>query len=68
MVKINRQLSRNFIFVSMLSIAFITIVANISITFLFSTQVIKNISTVYSAIFYPMHINIPLRMERSVLY
>ena len=39
MVKINRQLSRNFIFVSMLSIAFITIVANISITFLFSSYI-----------------------------
>lgn len=39
MIKINQQLSRNFIFVTMLSIAFITIIANFSITFLFSNYI-----------------------------
>lgn len=39
MTKINQQLSRNFIFVTMLSIAFITIIANFSITFLFSNYI-----------------------------
>lgn len=39
MMRINKQLSKNFIFVSMLSIAFITIIANISITIFFSNYV-----------------------------
>ena len=39
MIKINQQLGRNFIFISMLSVAFITIIANISITFLFSNYI-----------------------------
>lgn len=39
LIKINRQLRRNFIFVSLLSIAFITIVANFSVTFLFSNYI-----------------------------
>lgn len=38
-ININKQLRRNFIFITMLSIAFITIVSNISITFLFSNYI-----------------------------
>ncbi len=39
MIKINQQLGRNFIFISMLSVAFITIIANIGITFFFSNYI-----------------------------
>lgn len=39
MTKISKQLGKNFIFISMLSIAFITIIANISISVFFSNYI-----------------------------